>query len=290
MSTKTYILAPNFTYKPNGPIQIGSIIADPFRPAKSLSQLTVPPVVETVVESNHEASRQTGRSLKLSLWAHVLNVAGAGIGASGTRDAADSISIERLETRYLAQDPADDDPELALRLREPRVQAAIMAGLYGRAPVYLVSGVKIARGLSVRSEMGRAAGGSLRATVPAAQAVGFDIGAEVEGERRRIKTSSFTGGDEDVLFAYQVHVIKAKGRKTRERVVVDVFESDAAFLHDDDDDEDARGSEDKESIQIEMGSVESLEKAARQMDMVIESEEVVRADGRGFVYVQAKEM
>ncbi|KAF6813981.1 hypothetical protein CMUS01_12738 [Colletotrichum musicola] len=220
-TTKTYILAPNFTYKPKGAIRLGSIIADPFRPARSLSQLATPPAVETVVQYNHEATRQTSRSLRLSLWAQVLAAAGAGFNASRAHDNTDSISAERLETRYLAQEPVNNDPELAMQLKEPRVRAAVEAGLYGCAPVYLISGVKIARGLTVRSETSRSVGGGVGLTVPAAQAVGVDVGAEVGGERGRGAMVSFTSGDEEVLVAYQVHVLKAKGNKAKESVMAD---------------------------------------------------------------------
>lgn len=288
MATKTYILAPNFTYKPTGAIQLGSIIADPFRPAKSLSQATVPPAVETVVQYNHEASQQTSRSLRLSLWARILDAAGAGVSASRARDKTDSICVERLETRYLAQEPVDNDPELAVRLKEPRVRAAIEAGLYGRAPVYLISGVKIARGLTVRSETGHIVGGGVGLTVPAAQAVGVDVGADVGGERGRGTMASFTSGDEDVLIAYQVHVLKAKGSKAKERVTADVFESDASFLHDE---EETMGNEEEENfIEVHAAGVEELAEVARQAEITVDSERAVGIDGRAFVCVQAREV
>ncbi|KAF6825512.1 hypothetical protein CPLU01_10225 [Colletotrichum plurivorum] len=241
MATKTYILTPNFTYKPTGSIQIGSIITDPFRPAKSLSQPAVPPAVETV-----------------------------------GRDKTDSIFVERLETRYLAQEPADNDPELTMRLKEPRVRAAIKAGIYGRAPVYLISGVKIARGLTVRSETGHIVGGGVGLTVPAAQAVGLNVGADVGGERGQGTMESFTNGDEDVLIAYQVHVLKAKGSKAKERVMADVFESDASFLHDD---KDTMGNEDEENfVEVHTAGVEELAEVARQAEITVDSERAVGTD------------
>nr|XP_036577664.1 uncharacterized protein CTRU02_12403 [Colletotrichum truncatum]KAF6784698.1 hypothetical protein CTRU02_12403 [Colletotrichum truncatum] len=288
MATRTYILAPNFTYKPAGAIQIGSIIADPFRPAKSLSQPAVLPAVETVVQYNHDASRQTSRSMRLSLWARALEAAGAEISASRGWDTTDSLSMERLETRYLAQEPGDNDPELLKRLKEPLVQAAIKAGIYGHAPVYLISGVKIARGLTVRSETSRVVGGGVGVTVPAAQAVGIDIGGDVGGERGRGTATSFTSDGEDIVVAYQVHVIKAKGRKTKERLTADVFESDAAFLHDDE--EDNEDDEEEHRVEAKVASVESLADVARQVEMAVDSEEADGPDGKTFVLVQAKQL
>ncbi|KAH0426441.1 hypothetical protein CcaCcLH18_10326 [Colletotrichum camelliae] len=269
MATKTYILTPGYNYGPEGPIQIGSIIANPFKPAKPLSQVTVTPAIETVYHHNLEATCDTSRSVKLSLWAHVLDAAGAGVGASRSRDGVESLAVKRLETRCLAQEPMDDDPELMDRLKEPRVQAAIKGGLFGRSPVYLISGVKIARGLVVGSERGRTTGGTLTATAPAAQAIGIDIGASMEGEKSQSKSSSFEAGDQDIVVAYQVHVIKAK-RWSKEGATADIFESDAAFLHNDE------ITEEKDSIEVSTGKVETLAEAAREMEIAIDIEEGIR--------------
>ena len=38
--------------------------------------------------------------------------------------------------------------------------------------------------------------------------------------------------DSEVVFAYQVHKIKVKGRGEKARVGVDLLETEAAFLHD----------------------------------------------------------
>ncbi|EQB47943.1 hypothetical protein CGLO_12882 [Colletotrichum gloeosporioides Cg-14] len=282
MATKTYILAPNFTYKPGGPIQLGSIIADPFRPAKALSKPTTPPAYETVFHHNLEASCETGRSVKLSLWASIFDTAGARISASRARNAVNSLSVDRLETRYLTQELADDDPDLVRRLKEPRVQAAIKSGLFGRAPVYLISGIKIARGLTVRTERGRGVGGSLTGTAPTAQAIGIDLGASIEGEEARSISSSFEAGDEDIIIAYQLHIIKARGKSTG-LVTADVFQSDATFLHDD------ASDEMEDDIEISTGGVEELAEAAREMEIELETERIFGLDGKGLTCVQARE-
>ncbi|KAK2776657.1 hypothetical protein CKAH01_12307 [Colletotrichum kahawae] len=281
MATKTYILTPGYNYGPEGPIQIGSIIANPFQPAKPLSKATVTAAIETVYHHNLEATCDTSRSVKLSLWAHVLDIAGADVGASRSRNVVESLAVKRLETRYLAQELADDDPELMDRLKEPRVQAAIKGGLFGRSPVYLISGVKIARGLVVRSERGRTTGGSLTATAPAAQAIGIDIGASMEGEKSRSTVSSFEAGDQDIVVAYQVHIIKA--RRWSQGATADIFESDAAFLHDD------KINEEKEEIEIRTAEVEALVEAAKEMNIAIEIKKCLNPDDGGLMCVQPGE-
>ncbi|KAK7947104.1 uncharacterized protein PG986_011425 [Apiospora aurea] len=89
---KTYLLAPNFTYKPSGPIQLGSIITNPLRPAKVLSTLdhaSAEPAAETVIEHDHELSQGRGRSVRAGLWAQFLQTVSA------------EYQIDRLGTRYL---------------------------------------------------------------------------------------------------------------------------------------------------------------------------------------------
>ncbi|KAK2053265.1 hypothetical protein LY76DRAFT_597958 [Colletotrichum caudatum] len=283
MATKTYILTPSYTYRPDGPIQIGSIIADPFRPAKPLSKMAFgTSAIETIFQDDLEATCDTGRSLNLSLWARILDAAGVGVGASRSQNAVESLTVQRLETRYLAAEPVDDDPELVRCLEEPRVQAAIKGGLFGRAPVYLISGVKIARGLAVRSERGRAVGGSLTATAPAAQAIGIDVGASMERGKSRNMSSSFNAGEQDIVVAYQLHIIKTT-RFSKGVVKADVFESDAAFFHDD------GSKEERDGIEVAAGGVEAFAEVAREMDVEMETEKVLSPDGEGLICVQVKD-
>lgn len=235
---KTYILAPNFQYKPSGPIQLGNIIADPFRPTKPLSTLPEDetdnkPAIESVLEYDHEIAREEGRAVGISFWTHFLAHIGADVDLTRGRDTLQQYSIAQLETRYLRDEPLDDDADLARRLREPRVQAAVNAGLFGRRPVYLVTGLKIARGFSLHTQLRRSVGSGIGAEAPVVSLV--STGVRVGSERRDGFTNSFTAGDEAIVFAYQLHKIRPPGRK--QGAVVDVFRSEAAFLHDDDDDD-----------------------------------------------------
>ncbi|KAK1761839.1 hypothetical protein QBC33DRAFT_462612 [Phialemonium atrogriseum] len=284
-TVRTYILAPNFQYKPSGPIQIGNIIADPFRPTKPLSTLPADgprPPTSTITERDHELSRSKGHAFSAGIWAHFLSSVGGGVSADHGRDSVREFSIDELVTRYLRDEPADDDAELMRRLAEPRVRAAVKAGLFGRQPVYLISGVKIARGLSVRSELRRTVGGGVGVTVPVT--AGVSVGGEVKGERRDGIASSFRAV-EDVVFAYQVHVVRVKGRRM-DAAVVDVFESDAAFLHGEEE-----GGEGHEGVAVSVGlaGVEDLREGEDEdSNVVIDSCEFVDADGVSCLCITAK--
>ncbi|KAL6851297.1 hypothetical protein ACO1O0_008425 [Amphichorda felina] len=289
MAAKTYLLAPDFTYKPTGPIQLGALIADPFRPTKVLSLPPTPPQdIDTAIQRDHHLSRTNGHSFNISLWAQFLSSLGPTIGTSTARDATTSYSIDVLETRRLASIPLDgDDPLLRARLAEPRVRAAMRAGLYGRAPVYLVTGVKLARGLSVRTEAQRSVGGSVGTSLPIGlEAVGVTAGAEVGTERRAGMESSFRGAEgEDVVFAYQVHVVKRRGW-SGESVTVDGLHPREGLLHDEEEQE----QKEDESAVIVPGTVEDLQAAAEDLEMELKSEELVDDEGNAYVCIKATDL
>lgn len=276
---KTYLTAPDFTYKPTtGPIQVGAIIADPFRPTKTLSPPPTDPApaVDRFVTHDHELTRSSDRSVTGSLFAYFLGSAGGGAGGSSSRSSAESYSIKVLETTRLASLPGDDDEELLRRVAEPRVRAAIRAGLYGRAPVYLVTGVKVARGLAVRTEEGRGAGAGARASVPAAEAVGLTVGGDVAAERNSGSSSSFRVEDgDDVVFAYQLHVVKLRGRKG-DRITVEEYTSRAAMLHADDG---GGGGAAAELDGLEVGGLADLHEAAEEQGVELETTELVDEEG-----------
>lgn len=278
-SVKTYILAPNFGYKPSGAIQIGNIIADPLRPGKALSALgpeAMPPI-ETITETNHELQDEKGRMFKTGFWGQFLSTVGGDASIERDVKVSKRYDIAELETRSLRDEPCDNDPDLARRLDEPKVRAAIKAGLFGTQPVYLVTEVKNARGLSGRTEHSKKLGGGLGTTVPVTE--GRSIGGEMRGEWRDTKVSAFTGGREDIVFAYQLHIIKQKGRKKGTKV--GVFESEAALLHGEDD----PGSETSPS-DITVGVLDADE-LRKDDGLAIDARELTDVDGSTCVCISA---
>lgn len=250
---KTYILAPNFQYKPSGPIQIGNIIADPFRPSKPLSTPAEAdkPVIESVLEYSHEITKEEGRSVGVSFWTNFLTHIGTGVDVTRGSDSLQQYSISELETQYLRDEPLDDDADISRRLKEPRVQSAINAGLFGKRPVYMVTGLKIARGFSLRTKLSKIIGGGIEAEAPIVTFV--STGVRVTNERRDGIANSFTASSEAIVFAYQLHKIQPRSRK--QTTVVDIFQSESAFLHDDD--EEGTDAE-SEEISIEMATDATL--------------------------------
>ncbi|KAK5003850.1 hypothetical protein LTR28_009669, partial [Elasticomyces elasticus] len=143
---KTYLLAPNFTFQPGGPIALGNIIADPSDPTYVLSYLDTAvsnPEIVSTTELEHNISRSRGGSAHASVWAQFLQTASANISSQGSKDVITRYTTSALETRYFKVYPTDED--VKERIKAEKVQAAIKAGLFGDQPVYMVTGVKIAR-------------------------------------------------------------------------------------------------------------------------------------------------
>ncbi|KAK8037759.1 hypothetical protein PG991_001105 [Apiospora marii] len=219
-------------------------------------------VVETVLEYDHELSQRQGQTARAGLWAHFLqNVVGGGMGVSRDTDITVECQIDRLETRHLRGYPpvagTAEESLLRARLDEPRVRAVASSRVLGRrVPVYIISGLKIARGLRFRREKRHTVGGGVSADAPVGpDGVLASVGGGLGGERRDEQTSSFRSGEEDVIFAYELSIIRLRGRKDKERVEVDILEHAAAFLHEE---EDVKGKEEEMDIAVGIAGVTDI--------------------------------
>lgn len=217
MALKTYILPPNLTTHPGDAIRIGTIIVDPFRPLKPLSETKEPLKTVTHTELETELSDSSKRGFSSSLWAQFLEIANAKLSARVGRDIRTTYAVTSLDTISLAQDPSDE--YAASRAQEPNVRAAMNSGLLGRQPVYMITGIKIAKGLRWSREQVLSTSGEVGASIPITQGVtaGAEIGAERETEHHY---SSKT--EQDIVFAYQLHVIADKGWRNP-KIVADQY-------------------------------------------------------------------
>ncbi|KAK5167687.1 uncharacterized protein LTR77_007386 [Saxophila tyrrhenica] len=232
---KTYILAPNFSFQPDGSIKIGNIIAEPFRPTKPLSALDlVTNSIEIITTTELQSSirKVKSRSGHGSIWAQFLQTASGHVGAGKSTDRATSYESDSLDTIQLKYDPTED--QVTPLLQNSKVLAAMNAGIFGRQPVYMITGLKIARGFSMKNQVTTNYEVSTGFGVPVTDqiSVGFDVG---RGHGNEVETSFRSAND--IIFAYQLHKIALKGRKTT-TTNVDVYAPKSAFLHDDDDERD----------------------------------------------------
>ncbi|KAL4947035.1 hypothetical protein BDW69DRAFT_179162 [Aspergillus filifer] len=221
----TYVLSPNFTYHPNTSICMGDIVLDPTDPTKPLSSATNLPPTESHIDYDVRLNKQTSRSFEGTIWAKFLQVADAKLSGGISSNVLAKYTIDRLETVYFRKQPTDE--EAAERASEPRVRAAMNSGLFGKRPVYMISGLKIARGFRLSSSDGHVKHAEVRGEgqVLADGSIGGGLGYTGSDDVRQ----SYRAGS-DIVFAYQLHVIGYKGWRQK-TVNVLVHKPKAAFLN-----------------------------------------------------------
>ncbi|KAK4641741.1 hypothetical protein QC761_503510 [Podospora bellae-mahoneyi] len=156
MAKKTYILAPNFTTSPSS-LRLGDILPDPLSPdlipLNRKSRLPINPedLLPPTTITSFSSTRKDLLTGRFGLWTTLLAglnlLMGAHLGLFLERGSNDVIQVPELETgefvateEYIQRVSEQDDVKGYLTERKYRV------------PVYIVTGVKIARGASVSLE------------------------------------------------------------------------------------------------------------------------------------------
>lgn len=271
----TYLLAPQFIFKPEtGPIALGSLIADPFRPHRVLTSIDEPaltseyPRVEKVPEYDSKFSRDSSRNASFGVWAQFLQTASAKIHASHSTDALAQFTMDALETVYFVTDPMQE--EIAARIKVPRVQAAIKSGqlLGRRQPVYMVTGLKIAKNFSVVKERGVHREGGIGAGVPIPTPAGdIGIGADLEGGVSKRERDEWRAGV-DIVFAYQLLKIEVKGWKDK-TVHFEEFRHKAAYLSNDNSEDEDGDQEEPVEITSRKASAADFTEADQEFEVSV---------------------
>ncbi|KAK4083736.1 uncharacterized protein Triagg1_1398 [Trichoderma aggressivum f. europaeum] len=240
----TYLLAPNWTYRPNGPIALGNIIVDPFRPQYAVSRPTKPlPKTETATENNWVFETEKIRSVNVSIWTRLFNQLSIKLGPNRQKTDTIKIVMESLETTYFRDEPSMQDiHEIA---KEPIVQSVLKADSLFRSPVYMVTGLKIAKGFQLVHH--GSSGRGLSAEILESVAPDMSVGGNANIEITTATSKAFEAAD-DVVFAYQLLIIKPKGWGSNTTFKLDDYRHKAAMLVDSNNDE-----EGEEEIEIEYG-------------------------------------
>ena len=262
----TYILAPNFHFKPGtGPIALGNIIADPLRPHRALTTVDTAilkaryPLIETFTHYEYSTSRGTSRNNSLSVWGQFVQSIGAKVSGEHGSSLHNKYTMDALETRYFVGDPELD--ELEARLKAPRVQAVLRtSNIPGfRHPVYMVTGLMIAKGFAVTHETGKTRAGEIGVEGSAPTPAG-PAGAGINMARSSSKEQSEEWkASDDIVFAYQLLKIEAKGWKGT-RIEYDELRHKAAYLsHEDGEEYDDEDEEDLGEVTATLTSPENLQ-------------------------------
>ncbi|KAF4544495.1 Carbohydrate-binding-like protein [Lasiodiplodia theobromae] len=226
---KTYLLAPSFNFRPDGPIALGNIIADPFRPHRVLTKAdpgTAQPEIETVFEDDFVTHRSAGQGVSVSVWAQFLANVGINLGTNFSKETSTEYNMSSLKTIYFKSEPSEQ--ELHKRVNVPRVRNVLQSGRVRSCPVYMISGIKIAENLEIATERGVHKGISAGASAPVVE--GVSLGGNVELTRDKSQRDS-SRARQDVVFAYQLLEIRLKGWKEKSLETRE-FRSKAAFLGD----------------------------------------------------------
>ncbi|CAI7619331.1 unnamed protein product [Penicillium viridicatum] len=243
----TYILAPNFHFKPGtGPIALGNIISHPLQPHRALTTVDTAtldkayPRVEIFTEYERSITRGNHRGVSISVWAEFLQTVSGKVSGGYGSDVQSSYTMDSLETIYFIADPPIE--EIQARLKVPRVQAVTKVNRIPgfRMPVYMVTGLMIAKGFG-------------NAPSPVGQ---VGAGANLAKSTSTEEADKWRAG-EDIVFAYQLLKIEVKGWKG-DRVEYDELRHKAAYLSNDDEEETDEEEDGVEEVLISPANASTL--------------------------------
>ncbi|KAG4261509.1 hypothetical protein FPRO03_11526 [Fusarium proliferatum] len=226
---KSWFLAPDFTFTPDGPLQLGAVIPHPSRPTQTLASprtdaITLPEV-QTLVETNHSHSNDVTRTAGVNLFAKFVELASASIGYETSRRNALAYGTVDHEIRSLAAPFTREF--LQSIISTEAVQGHIHSAVFGKRTVYFISGLRVATSsFTVTKEKGIGHNTSLSGSGPAGP-VPIEVGAGISGGKESSKTDSYETAP-GIIFAYRLHAIRVRGSGT---VDSEMFVNEKAFMH-----------------------------------------------------------
>ncbi|CCT74226.1 uncharacterized protein FFUJ_10269 [Fusarium fujikuroi IMI 58289] len=226
---KSWFLAPDFTFTPDGPLRLGAVIPHPSRPTQTLASprtdaITLPEV-QTLVETNHSHSNDVTRTAGVNLFAKFVELASASIGYETSRRNALAYGTVDHEIRSLAAPFTREF--LQSIISTEAVQEHIHSAVFGKRTVYFVSGLRVATSsFTVTKEKGIGHNTSLSGSGPAGP-VPIEVGAGISSGKESSKTDSYETAP-GIIFAYRLHAIRVRGSGT---VDSEMFVNKKAFMH-----------------------------------------------------------
>ena len=164
---KSYFLPPTWRYKPSGPIFLGSVVADPKAPQDSLS---LRPADDQLVltlddeQDNFTAIIDASKQLEAGIDASLLSIFGAGGGFSVKRSKKLTYRLRASQLRTQEISPKPGFINDAMQNSDVEM---FLKGTKYREDVYMIVGLMIGSGVSIRSDEGHGKGFSVNLTVDA---------------------------------------------------------------------------------------------------------------------------
>ncbi|KAK4074575.1 uncharacterized protein Triagg1_5171 [Trichoderma aggressivum f. europaeum] len=227
----TYHSAPNYSIPPpdaNGPLQLGSLLCE-LRDLAPLNTKDRRPVLEGDIFRSHKDRFGTAMSRQASgdmgIFAKLLGLDGVGgkLRINGALSKNEMLLVDRLDTMYF--DPSTEYMKLAMQTPSVR---AFRDATRDREPLFMVTGIKIARGASASAMGSQALGGGVEAGMPDLATGLVQIGATAGGEMSRESQMGFQSSSDFVL-GYRVSLINMKKNTERPKV----YTRGATFVSDD---------------------------------------------------------
>lgn len=213
----TYFVAPNFTTRPfpDGPLDLGTLVADletcyPINQGSSPSSRVPIPEGQRYADSKGDvrAAVKASAGAEASVLARVLDRSvGGDASLKGQRSDEDVYTLRALDTEYFY--PTPGYIRQCLRLRDVREYSEMADH---KAPVYLITGLKIARGATVATDRSRELEGNAEAGIQVpVEPVDVQVKASAGVSKGSGVVSSF-GEPADFVLAVQAQKIYYKRR------------------------------------------------------------------------------
>lgn len=223
---KTYFLVPGWDF-PIGSIQLGSIIASPSFPHRSLTENDIIPI-DTKVHLSDKYDFSTtldkSKSKKFGLWAQFLQIFGLGAEASVSFDKStiDTYAFQHMQTAWFLPSKAFVDA----CVKNTNVVEFLEQTNF-RKHLYIITGLKTVEGASVTTVKikGRGVNAKLGFDGTLA-AVPVTVGPEVERNIEEYETASFKKSS-PVIFAFQLTAVRCK--EGNENAIVKDYTKGAMF-------------------------------------------------------------
>lgn len=211
-NTPTYFPSPNWDIPADSKLVVlGRIIEDPKDPESQVPESGVLPIPPSAVQDGEKIDWETNlakvRAGTIGLWAKCMQFISGGMSYSQLKSSLETHKFSELETSYFRP-----DERLLAQAAEDRGAQAYFRVHYWRKPVYLITGIKVARGASVSTEnqVSRSMQAELKADTTSA---GLNVEAGPEASLVNGKNTGISyGGSTDYIFAYQLTRIMPKNK------------------------------------------------------------------------------
>jgi hypothetical protein len=222
---KTYFLAPDFDCPPETAIKLGQIITEPSTPYESLNADDLIPVPSSLTISTSKtgftARRSQVRFGKYGIWAQILEGAyGGGVGLNVENSQDGEFSIDEVETTFIKPAEAATQDYLRKSLESEGVRSYFEGSRF-RKSVFVIVGLKIAKGAKVNTGSAGSKGGVAKLMVDGTGAgLPVKVGPEVEGKVGMDESMEWKD-EKSFVFAYRLRKVTCKKGKLIEDTAFD---------------------------------------------------------------------